>query len=107
MPQGNSIQANGMGGSPSDIYLIFILQLAKDYFNGIADMNKTALDAKTAALIAFIPSGEVRRRIWENYVAMKDKNPGGVTASVYAVGDVMEYLAATLDLTKESTGSFL
>ena len=107
MSTSNTLQA-WIGGSPSEVYIFFILSLCKEYFTSISELNKPQLDARTAALVAFVPNDNVRQNIWAQYTKMKDDYPNAtLSASVHAVGAVVSYLNESLEFTKESTGAYI
>jgi hypothetical protein len=85
------------GGSPSDVYLFFYLRLC----------DRFLLDARIAALIAFLPDKTARELIWNTYTAATEKNPDDIlSASIHAVGMCIEYFAVVMDLTKVSWAGF-
>jgi hypothetical protein len=95
------------GGSPSDVYLFFYLRLCDRFFDNIDPKNRPLLDARIAALIAFLPDKEARENIWTTYTGSTNSNPDDtLSASIHAVGNCIEYFAAVMDLTKVSWAGF-
>ncbi len=108
----NSIQNIPGGGTPSQIYLLFVLSLCKSYFNAVVTLDNRQIDAATAALISFVPDRETRNRLWDEYTKKKilyegSGEPSTLGASVYAVGEVVSHLSDVLEFTTTSSGAFL
>ena len=109
MPQGSTdlpMTVMGQGSSPKILYVYFLLNLCRDYFNTMRTGQGGDIDAATAALVAFCPDKKERERIWKVYTSTKDRD-GTTTASVMAVGELITYLSDTLEFTEKSTGGFL
>jgi hypothetical protein len=95
------------GGSPSDVYLFFYLRLCDRFFDNIDPKNRNLLDARIAALIAFLPDKSAREEIWAEYSNTTAKDPDNtLTASIHAVGNCIEYFSSVMDLTKVSWAGF-
>jgi hypothetical protein len=95
------------GGSPSDVYLFFYLRLCDRFFDNIDPKDKKMLDARVAALIAFLPDNETRTQIWTEYSNKTQTDPDHtLSAAIYAVGSCVEYFAQVMDLTKVSWAGF-
>jgi hypothetical protein len=107
-----TISAATGGGSPSEIYLLFILGLCKEYFKAVSTLEPKAIDASTAALISFVPARTIRERLWREYVEKKEAFKGQaaaatLSASVYIVGEVISELSELLEFTAEGHGALL
>jgi hypothetical protein len=113
MAQGSADLPQGLigpGASPKNIYVFFLLNLCKNYFETMrTDSDKAgSVDSATAALVAFCPDKKTREALWKTYTAEKEKSDGDtLTASVMTVGDLISYLSDTLEFTEKSTGGFL
>jgi hypothetical protein len=110
----NLSSALSSGSSPKGIYLIFILNLANNYFLTMrTSQDMGTIDQATAALIAFCPDDKKRKELWSEYDSLKsgdDTHIGGsstVTASVMVIGNLVSYLSDTLEFTEKSSGGFL
>ena len=96
----------GPGASPKNIYVFFLLNLCKNYFETMRGGDGENIVSATAALVAFCPDKKTREALWKTYTAEKEK-ADTLTASVMTVGDLISYLSDTLEFTEKSTGGFL
>jgi hypothetical protein len=100
------------GGTPSQVYLLFVLSLCKTYFNSVVSLDSRQIDGATAALISFVPDRETRNRLWTEYTQKKNQyessgDTNTLGASVFAVGEVVSHLSEVLEFTTTSSGAFL
>jgi hypothetical protein len=100
------------GGSPSEVYLLFVLKLCQKYFDSVSTLDSKQIDASTAALISFVPDEKARVKFWEEYTKKKEEleyqGAGSVlSASVLSVGNVISYLSEVLEFTTKSYGGLL
>ena len=105
----------GPGSSPKILYVYFLLKLCTNYFETMrmgSDQSGN-IDAATAALIAFCPDKATRESLWNTYQTTKTKKTdkgeelGNLTASVFAIGELISYLSETLEFTETVTAGFL
>ena len=98
-----------LGGSPKGMYVFFLLALCKNYFECMrAGPESNDIEAATAALIAFCPNRAKREEIWAYYIKTRDEQQTShLSASVYAIGELVSYLSETLEFEETSTGGLM
>ena len=107
--QVQTAQEKGYTGSPKNFHLIHFYELHGKYFDLMskAGTGETDIDSATAAIATTITDPKKRNEIWEGYVNKKrDKNVGLIGASVWAVGEMMDYFVETMEILESATGGF-
>jgi len=100
--------------SPKQMYTFFMLQQCGKYFDALQnynnkpDGNKSTfnIEAATAGLIAFCPNTAKRKALWVGYVNDK-KTDGELSASILAIGSLIEYLTDALEFDEQSTAGLM
>ena len=103
--------AGGNGGSPKGLYLYFLLQqcakhqwtLASTKEDGYVNIERSCL-----GLITWCPDKNKRQYLFESYQQKKQEYGGEteeaiVSASVFVVGELVDYLNEALQFTDAST----
>ena len=104
IPTINLESLTSSGGKPKDYYLLEYFRLYEKYWDDlIKSQSDRQIDIATGLLIGCVPHKPTRERIWKDYILMRDdSSKGAVSASVYASGDIWDYLSNTLEFTEEA-----
>ena len=107
MQQVSTAKDQGYQGSPKHSHLDHFYRLHGEYFRLLAAADKSPVDVEmaTAALATMITDKEKRKQIWNDFAKNReDKKIGLSTASVNAVGDIMDFFVETMEIVETSTG---
>jgi len=104
IPAINLESLTSYGGKPKDFYLLEFFRLYEKYWDDmIKSTSDRQVDIATGLLIGSCPHKPTRERIWTSYIAMRDDPiKGSISASVYASGDLWDYLSVTLEFTEDA-----